>query len=133
MSEQPQYTGPFKTGFDPRRSLGGNTRQVIYRGMTLAELAQQHTSECIRVLAAITSNFDPEDEQGETRKVFATSSRIKAITLLLAYGHGKPVDTLKIQETTRKQQGVQALSNHALEQLITQSTQDVPEQALTEQ
>ena len=112
------YSGPFKDGFDPRRGKGGNQRKVIYRGMTIADLAQQHSSQCIRVLAAITSNIDLEDELGETRKAFSSSSRIKAITLLLAYGHGKPVDTIKIQELSKGGAGIQALSSNALEQLI---------------
>ena len=115
-----EYSGPFKKGFDPRRKTGAR-QTVIYRGMTISELAQQHTPECIRVLAAITSNIDPDDIKGENKKIFSSSSRIKAITLLMAYGHGKPVDTLKIQESNQKAIGVQALSNQALEQLINQA------------
>ena len=109
--------GQFQTGYDSRR---GKRKVEVYKGMTIGELAQLHSNDCIHVLSCITNGIDPDDDKGEQRKSYATSSRIKAATLLLAYAHGKPVDQIKIMETSNKHEGIQNLSTSQLMTLIQQ-------------
>ena len=117
-------SGAFQKGFDPRRGKGGNKRIEVYKGLTISDLAQLHSNDCIHVLACITNGIDPDDKEGLKKVKYATSSRIKSATLLLAYAHGKPVDSIKIQEIGSNNDGLQALSTDQLHNLIKQELSD---------
>ena len=116
MDSQPS-NGQFQKGYDARR---GKRKVEVYKGMTIGELAQLHSNDCIHVLACITNGIDPDDPHKESKKSYATSSRIKAATLLLAYAHGKPVDQIKVLETTGRTQGIESLTTNQLLNLIKQ-------------
>lgn len=117
MSEA--HNGQFKKGFDIRRQ--DKRRQVIYKGMTIADLAGQHSNDCVRVLAALMNGIDPLDPMGERNIKIASASKIKAASILLAYAHGKPVDQIKIQQSLGNSEGLQALSTNQLLTIIKQS------------
>lgn len=130
VSEEIDYSGPFKKGFDPRRGKGGNKRIEVYKHQTISELADLHTNDAIHVLACIMNGRDPDDANGETRAKYATASKIKAAAILLAYAHGKPVDSIKIQEISNSAGGIEHLTTPQLLTLIKQE-QPVEEAADT--
>lgn len=116
---------PFTKGDDPNRWQHGRQRVEVFRGMTISELAQQHTHESIALLAAVQNGTD---ETGEFPATYAITARIRCAELLLAYGHGKPIDTLKLEQLGKTIQGqaLQALSTDELNRLLIeqQDTED---------
>lgn len=108
--------GQFQKGYDVRRT--DKRRQVVYKGMTIVDLAQLHTNDCINVLAALMNGIDPSDPLGETHIKIASASKIKAASILLAYAHGKPVDSIKIQQALGNTDGLQALTTNQLLTII---------------
>lgn len=124
MSETAPFSGPFKAGYDPRRSSGGRQRVEVWHGQTIAELAQLHTHECINVLACVIAGLDPENP--EEPKQWTQASILRSVELLLSYGHGKPVDQIKLQEVGRVIGGA-SLENLSTDQLI--GMLDQPEKA----
>ena len=61
----------FKKGDDPNRWKGGTVRKALFNGMTIADLAQEHTPDSIKLLAMIQANLD---EDG-TPKEYAPRTR----------------------------------------------------------
>ena len=113
-------SGPFKAGYDSRRGGGGRQRVEVYRGMSIAELAQMHTNDAINVLADVMNGLDTEDH--ETPVKHPINQRIRCIEILLNYGHGKPVDTLKFEQIGRTiDSGVEHVSTAELLTLLKQS------------
>ena len=86
--------GQFEKGFDSRRGR----KKVLFRGMTISEMAQLHTPDAINMLAALVNNTELNGDARTDGKKYPTSSRVAAANTLLSYGHGKPETMIKIQE-----------------------------------
>ena len=103
---------------DPNIWRKGRVKKPLINGQTIAEIAQEHTLNSITLLACIQAGTD---EHGEPVK-YQTKARIRAAEILLAYGHGKPVDTLKLEQQGR------VINGEALEAISTDRLQAMLEQ-----
>lgn len=74
-----RHAGTFKSGHDPRRHMTGPYKRVTKK--SFQELVRAHTEEAVNFLVNALHDEDTP-----------ASERYKAAELLLAHGHGKPVD-----------------------------------------
>jgi hypothetical protein len=115
----------FRKGGDPNRWQHGRQRVEVFGGQTISELAQLHTHESIQLLACVQNGTD---ERGENPASYPITARIRCAELLLAYGHGKPIDTLKLEQLgkTIKGEAVTALSTDELTALLHEQQALIP-------
>ena len=113
---------PFSKG-DPNIWRGGRQRREIINGQTIAEIAQEHTLDSVKLLAAVQAGLD---EHGEP-KDYPVNQRIRCAELLLNYGHGKPVDTLKLEQQGRLISGesLEAIPTNRLEAMLELPSNDL--------
>jgi hypothetical protein len=78
--------GKFKTGPDPRRSIGGSAPARMENGQTIAAFARENSARAMKVLYSIMEN---EEERARDRIVAASAILDRAI--------GKAASHLKIE------------------------------------
>lgn len=97
------HAGTFKPGKDKRRHMGGRSR---YK-QGIESLCRIHTEKNITVLLGIIEDDDKP-----------TSERIRAIELMLAHGHGKPVDRVAIAQLGSDAQAPSEMTTAQLMQAV---------------
>ena len=112
---------PFKKGHDPNRYSKENRHsQAIINGYSLGELARGYGRECIELLGCIVQGVN---ENGEEDKKISYNHRLKACSIILDRGFGKPLDMLTVQDheaRNRNRTIDQSTSTSDLELMINQ-------------
>lgn len=98
MSETAKHKGQF-TKNDPRIFKGGRQRVEVIRGMTIAEIAQTKSPQCVDLLHAVVCGVD--EDSPNKKKDYPINQRIRAAELILAYAFGKPVNSLQLTEINK--------------------------------
>lgn len=102
-----RHGGSFKEGYDERRLPSFQPRFTV-EGRTIASIARQHTDEALGLLVRVL--------RGEYTEA-KVSDQVRASELVLAYGWGRPVNTVQM-EVTAGNRAVNRLSNAELEAVV---------------